>query len=60
MRCRFFKSTKLDYPSKDTNKASRAYVKAMKRLTVRFPSRSRTTPLPHHSFRPCPFPRYFG
>lgn len=31
---RYFKGQKLDYPNQDTPKASRKYVKAMKRLQV--------------------------
>jgi dual-specificity kinase len=32
---RYFKNYKLDYPNADTNKASKKYVKAMKKLPVR-------------------------
>jgi hypothetical protein len=32
---RYFKNHKLDYPNADTNKASKKYVKAMKKLPVR-------------------------
>ena len=31
---RYFKNYKLDYPNADTNKASKKYVKAMKKLPV--------------------------
>jgi dual-specificity kinase len=33
---RYFKNYKLDYPNTETNKASKKYVKAMKKLPVRF------------------------
>ena len=37
---RYFKNYKLDYPNNDINKASKKYVKAMKKLHVRtVPSR---------------------
>jgi dual-specificity kinase len=32
---RYFKNYKLDYPNNDINKASKKYVKAMKKLHVR-------------------------
>lgn len=32
---RYFKNYKLDYPNAETNKASKKYVKAMKKLPVR-------------------------
>lgn len=32
---RYFKRLKLDYPTPDTNRASKRFVKAMKRLDVR-------------------------
>lgn len=32
---RYFKNYKLDYPNPETNKASKKYVKAMKKLPVR-------------------------
>jgi len=34
---RYFKNYKLDYPNAETNKASKKYVKAMKKLPVRTP-----------------------
>lgn len=35
---RYFKNSKLDYPNTDTNKASKKYVKAMKKLPETIPS----------------------
>ena len=35
---KFFVKTKLDYPNAETSKASRRYVRAMKKLNVSYPS----------------------
>ena len=40
---RYFKNYKLDYPNADTNKASKKYVKAMKKLPVRLKALSSLT-----------------
>ena len=41
---KYFKNYKLDYPNAETNKASKKYVKAMKKLPVR--------PVPFHTWLP--------
>jgi hypothetical protein len=40
---RYFKNYKLDYPNAETNKASKKYVKAMKKLPVRLVTMNGTT-----------------